>query len=271
MKLTVDASIVVKWFIAEPMCDESRLAIGRRAVFHAPEFLLAEFTNTVWKKVRRKEVPDPGPYLAELATLPNIIDFRPMRDLVERAVQIAFAIDHPVYDCLYLACAEITDSVLITADGRFVRKCADQLPDARVRYIGAPGVADWLAKAATAPVIDRATIEELIAVHKTFEESEQSVIDALFSAKQGPRILSSEDQERFLNSPSYTRLVESVDKLSVEERIDLLALGWLGAGLFPDWRRSFAHAEQMAEQFDPKYAAGYGHHWRTGYASTTGT
>ena len=271
MKLTVDAGIVVKWFIAEPLCEESRLAIGRRAEFFAPEIVLAEFANTVWKKVRRKELPDPESLLAELATLPVIVDLRTMHDLAGRAARIAFQIDHPVYDCLYLACAEVTDSELVTADERFVRRLADRLPDARVHYIGAPGVADRLAKAVVEPVIRKATIEELIALHDTFEETEKSVIDAHFGEKRGPRILSSAHEELFRDSLPYGRLVDSVDQLGVEERIDLLALGWLGAGLYPDWRRSFAHAEETVEHVEPSYAARYGHHWRTGYAYLTDT
>ena len=72
-----------------------------------------------------------------------------------------------------------------------------------------------------------------------------------------------------LNSPSYRHIVDSIRKLNIEEHIDLLALGWLGAGLFPDWRRSFAHAEEMVASLEPDYAAGYGHNWRAGYVRVT--
>ena len=57
-----------------------------------------------------------------------------------------------------------------------------------------------------------------------------------------------------------------VGDLSDEERVDLLAIGWLGAGLFPSWRRSLEHASKMvALGLDHRYAAGYGQHWRAGY------
>ena len=58
--------------------------------------------------------------------------------LIERAARLAFQIDHPLYDCLYLACAEFTDSALITADKRLADKVGDQLPGVLVCYIGAP-------------------------------------------------------------------------------------------------------------------------------------
>ena len=160
------------------MCDEARLVLGRRVQLHAPELVLAEFINTFWKKARWKEVDDPAPYLAELPALSNIIDLCPIHNLAEHAMQITFEIDHRVYDCLYLACAEITDSDLITADKRFADKAAERLPGTRVRYIGGPGVAEWLGTAATAPVIEKGTIEALIAAYETFEKTEQSILDA---------------------------------------------------------------------------------------------
>ena len=144
MKLTVDASMVIKWFVAEPMSDEARLPLARRIYLQAPEFLLVEFANTIWKKGRRGELPDAQPYLEELAGLSDIITLHPDGDLIERAAQIALEMDHPIYDCLYLACAETTDSDLITADKSFVDKAVDRLPGARVRYICAAGVANWI-------------------------------------------------------------------------------------------------------------------------------
>ena len=270
MKLTVDASVVIKWFVAESMSDEARLVLGRRIRLHAPELVLAEFANTIWKKARRNEVSDPGSYLAELAALPDIIDLCPIVHIAERAARLSLEIDHPIYDCLYLAYAELADSDLITADRRFADKAAERLPEARVRYIGDSGVADSLGAAAIAPVIEKETVEALIAAYEVFEKTEVSVLRALTDKRPGLRILSVEDQKLFLNSPPYRRLVDSIRKLNIEERIDLLALGWLGAGLFPDWRRSFAHAEEMVASLDPNYAAGYGHNWRDGYARLSG-
>ncbi len=83
--------------------------------------------------------------------------------------------------------------------------------------------------------------------------------------------ITDKDREPFLDSPSYRHLVGLVRELNADECIDLDALGWLGAGLFPDWPRSLAHAEEMTTSLDPEYTAGYGHHWRTGYRRATGT
>ena len=140
MKLTVDASVVLKWFVTEPLSEQARQLLDGQLDLHAPDILLAEFANTIWKKVRRGEIPDPRPYFDELAGLPGIVAIHPVGGLIERAAQIAVLIDHPVYDCLYLACAEMTASALITADQKLVNRATGRMPGLEVRHLGALGV-----------------------------------------------------------------------------------------------------------------------------------
>ena len=146
MKFTVDASIVAKWYVAETHSEDARRLLARRLERYAPDFLLVEFANTVWKKARRGEIADPRPYLGEIPELRQAIDLLPTVDLVERAARLALELDHPVYDCLYLACAEATGSTLITADRKLADKATGGPLD--VRYIGTPGVADDIDAAA---------------------------------------------------------------------------------------------------------------------------
>ena len=267
MKFTVDASIVVKWFVAEPLYNEARRLLARRIDLHAPDLVLSEFANTIWKKTRRKEIPDQEPYLNELSSLSDVISLLPDHELIERAARMAFAIDHPVYDCLYLACAEAIGSGVITADRRLANKSATQPLGVRVEYLGDAGVTKRLEAAAFAPVIERHKVEELTDAYDFFAETERHVLDTLFAGREGLRITTDKDRDLFLNSPSYKRLINAVQELDDEEHIDLLALGWLGAGLFPDWRRSVEHAEKivLVDGFDSNYASGYGRHWRAGY------
>ena len=82
--------------------------LGHRLERYAPDFLLVEFANTVWKKARRREIADAQPYLDEIPALREAIDILPERGSRRRAARLAVAMDHPVYDCLYLACAEAT-------------------------------------------------------------------------------------------------------------------------------------------------------------------
>ena len=270
MNLTVDASIAVKWFVAEPLCEEARLLLTPRIRLHAPELLLAEFANTIWKKVRRGEIPDPRPYFDELVSLHEIITLHPSGPLIGRAAEIAVEIDHPVYDCLYLACVEATESAVVTADRRFADKAAKRLPNVDVLHIGAPDVAGRIEAATTALVIGQDKVEELTTAYDVFAETEQSVLDRLHRGHEGLKITTGEDRELFLNSPSCRRLVNLIHKLTDEERVDLLALGWFGSGSIANWKQALEHAERMTGSVGDEYVAGYGRHWRTGYVRLTG-
>ena len=173
MNLTVDASIAVKWFVAEPLHDDARRLLSHRLSLHAPDLLLAEFANTIWKKARKGEIDDPQPYYDELVRLPDIVTLHPGGCLIGRAARIAAEIDHPVYDCLYLACAEAAKSALVTADKRLANKVAEHLPGADVRYIGGAGVADSITAAATALVISREKVDELSDAYNLLADTER--------------------------------------------------------------------------------------------------
>lgn len=112
--------------------------------FQAPDLLIPEFANTIWKKVRRGEIADPKPFLNELRTLSELIALYPAEVLIERASHLAFEMDHPVYDCLYLACAGITGTPLITADNRLVTRARETQSGIEVRYIGTPTTVRWI-------------------------------------------------------------------------------------------------------------------------------
>ena len=144
MSLTVDASVVTKWFVPEPFSEEARLVLDHSVDLHAPDLLLAECANTIWKKVRRGEILDGGPYMDAVVGLGEIVELHPMYGLVSRAGQLAREIDHPVYDCLYLACAEATRSALVTADRKFAGKVSDNFPGIVLLHVSASTFADDL-------------------------------------------------------------------------------------------------------------------------------
>ena len=150
MRITVDASIVIKWFVAEPLSQESRLLLARHFELQAPDLLLPEFANTIWKKARRREIADPQPFLAELRSLSELIELYPADVLIERASQLALEIDHPVYDCLYLACAKVSGTPLVTADKRLLARADESQSGLEVRNIGAPATARWIKDAIAA-------------------------------------------------------------------------------------------------------------------------
>ena len=148
MRITVDASVVIKWFVAEPFSQESRLLLGQQLELLAPDLLLPEFANTIWKKARRREISDPQPFLAELRSLSELIELYPADLLIERASSLAFEMDHPVYDCLYLACAGSTGAPLITADRLLVTRARETQSGVDVRHIGTPATVHWIKETA---------------------------------------------------------------------------------------------------------------------------
>jgi predicted nucleic acid-binding protein len=60
----------------------------------------------------------------------------PTSELATQAIALSLALDHPVYDCLYLATAELEAAVLITADARFKDKLSDTRHASRVALLG---------------------------------------------------------------------------------------------------------------------------------------
>jgi predicted nucleic acid-binding protein len=121
----VDASVAAKWFFAtEPHAAEA-LALARDDPgLVAPDLVVAEICNAAWKSMRLGRIE-----LANLeeiaATLPRYFaELVGVVALAPRASAIAAQLDHPVYDCFYLALAEARRLPLVTADTRLLAKLA---------------------------------------------------------------------------------------------------------------------------------------------------
>ena len=223
MKLIVDASIAVKWLFTEEGTVESRQLLTHRFVLYAPDFILTEVANVIWKKARRKEIADAQPYLEELGRLSDVVVLRPAADLVAHASAIALEIGHPVYDCLYLACAEVEEAPLVTADGK-LRNAARGYPGVDIWHIAAAEVGKRIVTAATALVIQETTVGKLIAAYAAFS----GTADTVSLRRSDPRIPTPGDQDAFLDTPAYRGLVKHIADLSDHERIDLMALACFG-------------------------------------------
>ena len=274
MKLTVDASVVVKWYVSEKYSEEARLLLGHRLERYAPDFVLVELANVFWKKARMGEIGDPHSYFQELSRIRQAVALISSADLIERAAQIAAQIDHPVYDCLYIACAEATGSTLITADRKLASIVADCAVDVDVQYIGKQGVSCMIGAAATALVITQDTVSELVAAYDRLDATQENVLSALYRGREGARIIGQEEWSRILESPAGRRLELSFLQLNDEERIDLLALGWLGQGNSgTEWQPIFERACTMIDGYandDWRYVLHLGMHWRAGYERLAG-
>jgi predicted nucleic acid-binding protein len=119
-RFVVDASVAVKWVVEESGTAHA-LELRRNARFLAPDLLVAECANILWKKVERDELSKREASLAARLLSATDIELVSTRSLLERAVQIAIELKHPAYDCLYLAVAERSGCRFVTADERFLR------------------------------------------------------------------------------------------------------------------------------------------------------
>ena len=119
--LVIDASIAIKWVVEEDGTSEA-VALRQRAQLIAPELLVAECANILWKKVQRDELLKKDALLAARLLQAAEIELVPMRSLFEAATRMSIEIEHPAYDCMYLALAVEKKCQFVTADERLLRK-----------------------------------------------------------------------------------------------------------------------------------------------------
>jgi predicted nucleic acid-binding protein len=119
--LVVDASIAVKWVVEEDGTRQA-LILRREARLIAPDLLIAECANILWKKVQRNELSKEEALLAARLLQGAEIELLPTRSSMEAATRIAIELDHPAYDCIYLALAIENGCKFVTADERLLRK-----------------------------------------------------------------------------------------------------------------------------------------------------
>jgi predicted nucleic acid-binding protein len=118
MSLIVDASIAVKWLADEPKSAEARALAAESEALIAPELIISEVGNALWKKYRKRLVTR-AQAIAGVQWLSLVVaQLQPNGSLAVRAVELALDLNHPIYDCFYLALALDENATLVTADAR---------------------------------------------------------------------------------------------------------------------------------------------------------
>ena len=124
MRLVVDASVAVKWLVAEEDSDAARELAASGEDLHAPRLMACEIANALWRKARLGEIAR-GEAGAMLASVPDMpVRWGADEEVCAEAVRIALALDRPVYDCVYLALAHRRGATVVTADLRFANALA---------------------------------------------------------------------------------------------------------------------------------------------------
>ena len=119
----VDASVVVKWLVAEPLSEESAALLDSDVTLLAPDLLFAEATSALAAKYRHGEMdPEEFADAVDLLRTAPVATPLSMRRLAASSARLARDLGHPVYDCFYLALAIHENYPVATADTRFYNK-----------------------------------------------------------------------------------------------------------------------------------------------------
>ena len=125
--LVLDASIAIKWVVEEEGTDDA-VNLRSRFRFAAPELIIPECANILWKKVQRGELSRDEAALAARLLERAGINFLSMSGLLEETTKLSIALSHPAYDCTYLLAAQKIGSRFVTADTRLLRIIAERAP-----------------------------------------------------------------------------------------------------------------------------------------------
>lgn len=119
MILVIDASVAVKWYLAEDYSEAAETLLNGGFDLNAPELICAELGNILWKKHRAGNIDaDQSSVIAETFLTQNITIY-PLNGLLVPALKGAISHGQSVYDWTYLALAISLECKFITADRRF--------------------------------------------------------------------------------------------------------------------------------------------------------
>ncbi len=124
-RFVVDASVAVKWFVPEVHHRAALRLLDGSHEWLAPDLLLPEFGNIIWKKTRRGEITqDEGRQIVR-AFRKVPIQIHSSANLLEPAFEIANRMHRSVYDSVYLALAILQRCRMLTADRKFCEALKD--------------------------------------------------------------------------------------------------------------------------------------------------
>jgi len=129
----VDANVALKWLIPEEGSLAAK-ALDTKKIF-APDFVLVECTNAVWKKIQQQQLTQ-REAIEVVRALNNLpIKLFNSNELLEGACELAIQLNQTVYDCLYLALAIAYDTHLLTADKRFHKAVSKTTLGIHIQYL----------------------------------------------------------------------------------------------------------------------------------------
>ena len=137
----IDANVALKWYIPETLTSDAVALLENlkeeKYRFFAPDLILPEIGNVLWKKYMKKELSsEEVRFITEtiLKTLP--IKLYTSKNYLPAAMEIAMKFQRTLYDSLYLALAITEKFCLITADKRMVNSLKETAYSKNIIYLG---------------------------------------------------------------------------------------------------------------------------------------
>lgn len=114
--VVVDASVAVKWYLPEDRSAQARQLLASGKALLAPSLVILEIGHAMWAAARGGRTTAEAGRAAVENALCAFTEVTPDLELVRDASAFLNSLQHPIYDCLYLALARRSGATLVTAD-----------------------------------------------------------------------------------------------------------------------------------------------------------
>lgn len=133
--MVLDASVVVKLFVDEPLSEAAKTIVERYPLLFAPDLIRIEVSSAITRKARNRAIPADMAY-EKLREWKRFLDENNLQliaaeELLEDAEKLSIELRHPLKDCLYLATAKLHRLPLVTADKPFIDALKGRFPKVR--------------------------------------------------------------------------------------------------------------------------------------------
>lgn len=121
----IDSSIALQWVLPEEGRERAYRYVKSDNVISA-DILVVEAANVLAKNVRASTMTGDEALNALGLIRRSVSRLVPSPPLVPRALELSIALSHPVYDCVFLACAEQVEGKLATRDAPFIKRVTER-------------------------------------------------------------------------------------------------------------------------------------------------
>jgi predicted nucleic acid-binding protein len=129
--LVVDASVIIKAFVAEQGSAAASAVWSSEKLLAAPSHALAEVGEALRRKRLKNEITETQLVEACLV-LPRSLLAIDLDELFVPAMEITREVHVGFYDCLYLAAADRLDCQIVTADAKLISAAAGSAWEPRI-------------------------------------------------------------------------------------------------------------------------------------------